>query len=138
MTPTKTPTKDSVPTKFDAARERLEKDGQLLCTIVSGSMEPVIMTSARVTVVPLVPKDLRRFDILVFEQHGLLICHVFWKQNGIVDPSGRTTYSTFSIAGRGRYFDLPVPQDRIVGKVVSHTIPKRLRFLTYLNRLRYR
>jgi hypothetical protein len=121
---------------FAAIRDRLHREGQLRCVVVSNSMQPVIAASDEITVVPVQSTPLRRFDIVVFEQQGILICHTFWRRNRVHDSSGQETYNTFGL--HGPLFDLPVPEDRILGRVISHRIPLGLRLLTWWRRWKSR
>lgn len=84
-------------------------------TIVSGSMEPVIMTGEGI-VVSVKCRELKRFDIIVFVQDQKLICHYLWTTNKFVKPILMQTRSM------GGSRDFPIKEEDYVGKVLSHKL----------------
>ena len=102
---------------FEKLRE-LERYGRIDVRIVSGSMEPVIMTGETVGVEKLegTPK---MFDILVFYQNDKFICHYFWKKNAHFDNAGRN-YVTRPLYSRG--FDIPFARRQLLGRVATRRI----------------
>ena len=102
---------------FEKIRE-LERLGRIEVRIISGSMEPVIMTGESVTVEKLEGPP-KMFDILVFYQNEKFICHYFWKQNSRFDNEGRN-YVTRPLRSRG--FDIPFGRRQLLGRVVAKRI----------------
>lgn len=83
--------------------------------IQTGSMLPVIKVGEAITVEPHA-KNLKRFDIIVFVQNDVLICHYLWNINRVVKP---ILYQTRSLVGG---VDFPITQDDYMGRVVSHRL----------------
>ena len=117
----------------ESVKEAIRKEKRVGFTVVSGSMEPVIMTGQQIEVAPIDSlDDLRTFDILLFWNGKLLICHYLWHINSL--PGSRRlklviTRPLASLKGE----DLPVPVEHILGRIVSHKIPfwRKLKILLY-------
>jgi hypothetical protein len=104
-----------------SVRTAIQREKRVSFNVVSGSMEPLIMTGSQIDVAPVVALDeLRVFDILLFWNGRLLICHYLWHINAIPNADGSRTVVTRPLAFNGE--DLPVPEDHILGKIVSHKI----------------
>lgn len=94
----------------------LLKDRKREFNVITPSMHPLIKVGQKITVEPIKdPSSLKIFDIILFRQHGVMICHYVWhfsalKQGEII---------TRSIAGG---IDLPISYDDILGRVTSHKI----------------
>ena len=116
-----------------ALRETIRKEKLVALKVVSGSMEPVIMTDTLIQVAPITSIDeLRTFDILLFWNGKLLICHYLWHINSLPGPDGLPIVITRPLANiKGE--DLPVPVQHILGRIVSHKIPflKKLKIILY-------
>ncbi|MBA2405171.1 MAG: S24 family peptidase [Bdellovibrionales bacterium] len=83
--------------------------------IVSGSMVPVINIGEEI-MVEIKARDLKRFDIIVFWQDEMLICHYLWNMNRFIKP---ILMQTRNISG-GK--DYPIKDEDYIGKVVSHKL----------------
>jgi signal peptidase I len=118
-----------LPKEIRKIKSSLVEESFLSLHVVSGSMEPVIMTGDRVVVAPIASSDLRPFDIIVFWNSQVLICHYFWHINELAESDGSRLLVTRPLAAW--HEDLPVPEDHVLGKVVSHRIPawRRARIL---------
>ncbi len=92
--------------------------------VVSGSMEPVIRTGEEI-LIDVGNVDLKPFDIIVFYFDEKLICHFLWRKNRIAHP---ILYQTRNMQGSA---DLPITEEFILGKVISHRISlwRRLKLL---------
>lgn len=95
--------------------------------VVTGSMLPVIQIGDSI-VVEVKATKLRRFDILVFVQDNVLICHYLWTKNKVVQP---VLYQTRNMGG-GK--DFPFKEEDYIGRVISH----RLNFWQKLNILLFK
>jgi signal peptidase I len=89
--------------------------------IITGSMIPVINIGEEITV-EVKAKNLKRFDIIVFMQDDVLVCHYLWNINRFIQP---LLLQTRNISG-GR--DYPIKEEDYIGKVLSH----RMSFLRKL------
>jgi len=119
--------KEYDPDEFKSLKTNLLATGRLAFRVVTGSMKPVIKPGDVVEIVP-VNTELRKFDIIIFDNSNVLVCHYIWKINQLSVGSSGPTITT-----RGLYAkeDLPVSFDRVLGKVVSHklTLTTRLRLV---------
>jgi hypothetical protein len=96
----------------------LENAGKMSFEVVTPSMSPLISVGDKISVRPLNQARIRRFDILVFLQSGIMICHYLHHINQ-TDMSTKK-YITKSLNGRD---DLPISIDEVLGIVESHSIP---------------
>lgn len=104
-------------------RQMIIQDGRVAFTVVTGSMEPVIMTGEQIEVAPVATIDeLRTFDILLFWNGKLLVCHYLWHINSIPGPDGSRTVVTRPLASYNAE-DIPTSMQHVLGKIVSHKIP---------------
>ncbi len=76
-------------------------------------MIPVINIGEEITV-EVKAKNLKRFDIIVFMQDDVLVCHYLWNINRFIEP---LLLQTRNISG-GR--DYPIKEEDYIGKVLSH------------------
>lgn len=97
--------------------------------IVSDSMEPLIKTGDKI-VVGIGDRDLKRFDVIVFYNQGKLICHYLWAVNKIIEP---ILFQTRSLKYGGK--DMPVSFDDYLGKVVSHRLSRKDKFIIVLRKI---
>ena len=108
------------------ARETIE------VKIISGSMEPLIKTGEVVRVEKL-SGDPRPFDILVFYQNNIFLCHYFWRKNIRFDNDGKN-YLTRPLLSRG--VDIPFARGQILGRVRGKKIGFWRRMLIMLRDIR--
>ncbi len=89
-------------------------------------MIPVINIGEEITV-EVKAKNLKRFDIIVFMQDDILICHYLWNINRFIEP---LLLQTRNISG-GR--DYPIKEEDYVGKVLSHRMSflRKLRIILF-------
>ncbi len=97
-------------------------------TIMSGSMEPLIKIGDEI-IISVGDTNLKRYDIIVFYQDGLLICHFLWNINKIVEPK---LLQTRNLAKFG--IDYPITMNAYLGKVVNYKLRFRdkLRLVLHL------
>ncbi len=82
--------------------------------IVSGSMRPVVNPGETVLVVPCPPAELRPGDLVVVRRPGGPVCHRFLRRAaGLLVTQGDNTWRA----------DAPVPENALVGRVVSILAP---------------
>ena len=72
-------------------------------------------------------KNLKRFDIIVFLQDDILICHYLWNLNRFIEP---LLLQTRNMSG-GK--DYPINEDAYIGKVLSHRLSffRKLRIILF-------
>ena len=94
--------------------------------IVSDSMSPFIKTGDEV-LIEVKASNLSRFDIIVFEMDGKLICHYIWSLNQIITPK---LIQTRALTGAR---DVPISEESYIGKVISHRLGfwQRLKILLF-------
>jgi signal peptidase I len=86
--------------------------------IVSDSMMPLIPIGAEVLITKShVALELKRFDIIVFEQEKKLTCHYVWHQNRVFDKG-----KTFTRCLKYNLADEPFDNDKIMGVVTNYKI----------------
>ena len=118
---------------FDAALLLLQAKGRMPMRVASGSMLPVIQVGEVIDVEPLGPDEVpARFDILVFWNERLLICHYLWHVNQLRNPGEARTFITRSLGG---HEDLPFSESQVLGRVVSHRLSRFWRFRLALTRV---
>ena len=104
-------------------RDAIRSERHVGFTVVSGSMEPVIMTGSLIEVEPLESIDeLRTFDIILFWNGKRLICHYLWHINQLPGADGARIIITRPLAPKDGE-DQPVPTAHVLGRIVSHRIP---------------
>jgi hypothetical protein len=97
--------------------------------IVTGSMEPLLPIGTEI-LIRLKDHELKRFDIIVFQSDGKLICHFLWQQNKIVKP---LLLQTRNLKNLGT--DFPIGQTEYFGKVISHKLRFRDKLRIFLNQI---
>jgi signal peptidase I len=86
--------------------------------IVSDSMTPLIPIGAEIFLEKIgEDRELKRFDIVVFEQNKQLTCHYIWHQNKNFDKG-----MTFTRSLKYNAEDDPFDQDKILGIVTNYKI----------------
>jgi len=83
--------------------------------VLTASMDPLIKVGDEI-VVDIKSNDLKRFDIIVFIQDDMLICHYIWSINKFVRP---ILIQTRSLLGKK---DFPIDLEKYIGKVISHRL----------------
>lgn len=106
--------------QFDSAKKALRKQGRLGLRIHTPSMEPLIPAQDLVEVTPLKSAP-SVWDIIVFWQGDRWLCHWVFHINALPSAEGKSIFLTRPLNQHGE--DLPVEEDQILGKVVSHSIP---------------
>lgn len=123
--------------QFEFLRAILKKRTVMPIEIVTGSMVPLISVGEVIQVAPL-NKTPKRFDIIVFWNKKILVCHYIWHCNSLEVQSGKQTFVTRGLVNP--HEDIPCDEERILGRVISHKIPKSMRvkqwFKTFLGRQR--
>ncbi len=107
----------------------LEHRGQLEMRVVSGSMEPLIMTGELITIKK-ATAPLKRFDIIVFWNGDRLICHYIQHINRMVSDDAQKVVITGGL--KFSNVDLPCRSENILGIVSSHALSPltRLKIVT--------
>jgi signal peptidase I len=106
--------------EFRKIQHQLRSENSLGFKVATGSMLPVIPVGAPI-VVEKITTPPKKFDILVFFDGSLLICHFLWHVNTHPDSDGNVIYVTCGLSNWPDE-DLPVPSNRILGRVVSHQL----------------
>lgn len=99
----------------------LETKGELVMNIKGVSMNPVLYEKDCVSVVPTKSlNSLKRFDVIIFWQNNILICHYFWRTNTYfqnnssdLDSKILTTRPLNPLRG----YDHPIKMSEILGIV---------------------
>jgi signal peptidase I len=116
--------------KVDLAelKRRLNEQGFLPIRIMSGSMEPVIRTGEQLMVAE-IAEPLRIFDIIVFWDGSVMICHFVWRINRAIKSKGERWIVTRSLISSRE--DFPILESQILGRVTNRKLPflRKLRIL---------
>ena len=104
---------------FLAAKEVLKKVGNLELTVMGTSMMPFYKSSGtKVIVKPLDDvSGLKRFDLIVFWQHNMLVSHYYWKQNSYFNEDKNDPNLITRPLNPIKAFDHPIKYDHILGKI---------------------
>lgn len=86
--------------------------------VVSGSMEPVIPVGTELFLEPVSFGDLKKFDIIVFNDSGKYTCHYIWHINKNIDQGMIITRNL-----DGYRFDDPFSFEKVVGRVTNIKLP---------------
>ena len=117
---------------FTELKKELAQGLPLKVQIISGSMEPVIMTGDEVRVTVVQFESLKRFDPIIFWNGKMLVCHYVWHFNHIRSPSGERIVLTRAM--KGKYPDFPTPESQILGIAQDVRIPWYLQWRELWNR----
>lgn len=109
--------------------EKLKKSPFFKGVIVSDSMSPLIKVGDKI-VVSVGDRELNRFDIVVIYVNGKLICHYLWAMNRVITP---ILFQTRNLKNGGK--DFPVSFDDYLGKVLSHQLSWKDKFLIIVREL---
>jgi hypothetical protein len=102
--------------KFEKLRTILELKKSVEAVIVSGSMEPLIKTGAKIKIQWIDDfSNLHRFDVLVFWDGNKLVCHYLLHRNRVMTENNEDVFTMRGLRSKGD--DLPVAQSKILGKV---------------------
>jgi hypothetical protein len=86
--------------------------------VVSDSMTPLIPIGAELHLKKYHPgMNLKKFDILVFKENDVLMCHYFWHQNVFLDKDLITTRAL-----KDGKLDVPFSTKQILGVVINYKI----------------
>lgn len=107
-------------------REKIFSQKTFRGRIVTNSMDPLLKTGDEI-LVEVKSKELKRFDIIVFEMEGLLTCHFVWNLNQFIEPK---LIQTRSLKGQR---DFPITYESYIGKVISHRLSfwQKMRILLF-------
>ena len=111
--------------EFLSQRKQLQLSGKTEGPVGTTSMVPLIQPGEYIRIEPL-SDPLVPFDVIVFWASQKLVCHFIWSINTLTGIDDKRTYNTRGLQTDS--FDLPVPEENILGIVVSHKIPMGLRF----------
>ena len=114
-------------TAFQMIQIALKKKCQLDVRVLGKSMNPILFEEDILTVYPLLSlENLKRFDVIIFWQNNLLICHYFWRFNTHFQTDS-TTLLTRPL-NPVRAHDHPIEMSQVLGIVPSVYINRWLRF----------
>jgi signal peptidase I len=100
--------------EFKALQKKLSEEGQIRCQILSDSMLPVLATGDVVTIEPILDyQKLNQFDVIVYFNGNVLICHYFLKINRLKNSLGQDCLITKGLFAK--HWDLLVPVDQVLG-----------------------
>lgn len=85
--------------------------------VVSDSMEPLIQIGAELILERVRSEDIRKFDILVFKETPVYMCHYVWHVNKVYNKGDIITRSL----KEGRLDDA-FSFDKVLGRVVNYKI----------------
>lgn len=78
-------------------------------------------------------ENLKRFDVIVFWQNNILVCHYYWKNNSYFNDPANPTFMTRPL-NPIKNFDHPIQFEHILGKV-DQELSRWLKFKILLNTL---
>ncbi|MFL5814735.1 MAG: S26 family signal peptidase [Bdellovibrionia bacterium] len=105
---------------FEELKAKLQREKQLSVRVVTGSMEPVIQIGDELLVED-IQEPLKLFDIIVYWNGSVYICHFVWSLNRHTHNAGERWVVTRSLASSRE--DFPVLESGILGRVVDREIP---------------
>ncbi len=110
--------------KFELIKKAILTKGELDIKIISDSMSPVIKIGdiAKVISIKNYKPELKTFDIILYWNGSLLICHYVWNLNQIINNNDGRNITTRSIKESGNN-GVPISFDHILGKIIDHQIP---------------
>ena len=108
---------------FSAMKNELTRAGALAIRLASNSMAPVLPTGTVAEIMPVTFEELKPLDCIVYDAGELLVCHVVWGFGLFLAANGERTVLTRGLSVP--FFDEPVRESRILGRVTSHQISKR-------------
>lgn len=85
--------------------------------VISDSMEPLIQIGAELVLERVRPEDIRKFDILVFKENPVYMCHYVWHVNKVYNKGDIITRSL-----KEGLFDDAFSFDKVLGRVVNYKI----------------
>lgn len=111
------------PENFDKLKDKLRHDRSLSIKIASNSMAPIMPTGTVALIEPVSYDDIQPLDFIVFHSDGILICHATWDKGFFKAANGDRTIITRGL--ESPFFDLPMRESNILGRVTSHRISRR-------------
>ena len=107
--------------EFYYIKNRLnEEKNSYTVKVVSDSMEPAIKKDDFLEVETIDLGDLKPFDIVVFWQNNVLVCHCYWSKSG-----SRPEYIVTKSLKYRKHFDMEIEGDLLLGIVAN----KRISFI---------
>lgn len=85
--------------------------------VVSGSMEPLIQIGAELILESVKLEDIKRFDILVFKETPIYMCHYVWHVNKTFNKGDIITRSL-----KEGHCDDAFGFEKVLGRVVNYKI----------------
>ena len=120
---------------FIRALDFLRQHGKIFINVYGTSMLPLFKNEGEEVVVTSVSdwQEIKKFDVVVFWQNNILICHYFWRHNKYFndDVSNPTLLTRPLNPIKG--FDHPIKFNQILGTVKSKKISFWTRVKVYLN-----
>lgn len=90
--------------------------------VISNSMEPLIPTGSELILEKVDSLNLKQFDIIVFEEKDMLICHYISHINKLYDRGYITTKSLLN-----GLEDVPFSPEKVKGRVTNFKISTLLK-----------
>ena len=118
--------------KFRALKMRLQREGRLELRVASTSMQPVIWKDQAVVAEEVNPKELKKFDIIIFWQQQKIFCHLLWHIQK--NEKNEDIFITKSLENPCE-IDMPLKEELLLGKV-NATIPIYLKLIMWLKNFR--
>jgi hypothetical protein len=97
---------------FTEWKRELEEKGTLAVAVQGLSMFPVIRDGSEVRLEPVTPRQIKKFDILVFCTDGTLICHYVRRVRGDEIVCDSYQFRDRDVIGT----------DAVLGRVTSHRL----------------
>jgi hypothetical protein len=85
-------------------------------------MTPLIPVDAELLLESVDLKELKRFDIIVFQEGESLMCHYVWHINNFFDQGNIITRNL-----KNGIYDIPFSIEKVKGRVENYKISKLLR-----------
>lgn len=110
--------------EFEVLKQELILKNGLALNSMGHSMHPIIVSGDKIFVSPIEDfSTLKRFDLIVYWDHNVLMCHYLWNQNKVfVSQQGQGLLQLRPINPL-KNIDQPIPQNQILGRLSSGRIP---------------
>lgn len=105
---------------LESLKQKLKAQKCLPIRVVTGSMEPLIKTGEELTIEEIV-EPLKIFDIVVFWNGSIYVCHFVWRLNRKPNSKGERWVTTRSLMSD--FEDFPILETQILGRVTDRQIP---------------
>lgn len=106
---------------FEKLVQILKKDHSAVVRIASGSMDPLLKVGEHLKIVPVIFSQIKKFDIIVFWNGSILICHYVWHTNR--QKWGQENSHLVTRSFKGGAEDFPISEKQVVGVVHEKKIP---------------